>query len=111
MAAVARWAGRKGRPWRTLCAKVYADTDETRCVRCRQPVDKTLTVKDAPPELRPKARSVDHIIAIEQGGAPLDRDNVGIAHYGCNSRHGAHVRWAKHKPGHVPPPQRMTCEW
>lgn len=40
---------------------------------------------------------MDHIIAIEQGGARLSRDNVALAHHGCNSRHGAKVRWAKHK--------------
>jgi 5-methylcytosine-specific restriction endonuclease McrA len=96
----ARWAGRKGRAWRLLCGQVYADPAETHCIRCGKPVDKDLIATDLPPGLRAQARSVDHIIAIDQGGARLSRDNVAIAHYGCNSRHGAKVRWAKTK-GHT----------
>ncbi len=88
-------AGRKGRAWRLLCAQVYADPSETHCIRCGRAVDKTLISTDLPPGLRNRARSVDHIIAIDQGGARLARDNVAIAHLGCNSRHGAKVRWAK----------------
>ena len=98
---VAKWAGRKGRAWRLLCDQVYADPAETHCLRCGQPVDKTLIATDLPPGMRNQARSVDHIIAIDQGGARLSRDNVAIAHYGCNSRHGARVRWAKTN-GHTP---------
>lgn len=98
----ARWAGRKGRAWRDLCAQVYADPNETHCLRCGRPVDKGLVFSEyLPKELRPQARSVDHIIAIDQGGARLARDNVAIAHLGCNSRHGAKVRWAKER-GHTP---------
>ena len=47
--------------------------------------------EDLPPELRRWARSVDHIIAIDQGGARQSRENVALAHYGCNSRHGARM--------------------
>jgi 5-methylcytosine-specific restriction endonuclease McrA len=97
----ARWAGRKGRDWRALCARVYADPCETHCIRCGKPVDKDLVATDAlPPQLRRWARSVDHVVAIDQGGARLSRDNVALAHIGCNSRHGAHVRWAKQR-GHT----------
>lgn len=78
-----------------LCEQVYADPAETHCLRCGKPVDKDLVFTEAPPPQRRWARSVDHIIAIEQGGARLSRDNVAIAHYGCNGRHGAKVRWAK----------------
>jgi 5-methylcytosine-specific restriction endonuclease McrA len=93
---MARWAGRKGRPWRALCAQVYADPDEVYCIRCGRPVDKGLVFSEyLAKELRPLARSVDHIIAIDQGGARLSRDNVGLAHYGCNARHGARVGNAK----------------
>lgn len=85
----ARWAGRKGRPWRELCEQVYADPHETHCLRCGRAVDKGLR------GTTPESRSVDHIIAIDLGGARLSRDNVALAHFGCNSRHGANVRWAK----------------
>lgn len=92
---MARWAGRKGRAWRTLCAQVYADPSETHCLRCGRPVDKTLIFgPELPQHLRAQARSVDHIMAIHHGGARLSRDNVAIAHYGCNSRHGARIRHA-----------------
>ena len=100
---MARWAGRKGRPWRALCARVYADPHETHCVRCGRPVNKGLR------GCTPQSRSVDHIIAIEHGGAPLSRDNVALAHYGCNSRHGARVRWAKHNAVQ-PTPSRIIVD-
>lgn len=95
----ARWAGRKGRPWRELCARVLAE--ETHCVRCGQYVDQ------GQPPRTPKAPSVDHIIAIDQGGARLSRGNVALAHFGCNARHGAKVRWAKQQ-GHTP--SRITVD-
>jgi 5-methylcytosine-specific restriction endonuclease McrA len=83
---VAATAGRKGRPWRRLCTRVYAE--ETICIRCGQWVDKTL------PPRTPLSKSVDHIVPLARGGAPLARENVGLAHYSCNSRAGAHMRWA-----------------
>lgn len=93
---MARTAGRKGRAWRALCAQVYADPNETHCVRCGRPVDKSLVFgPDLPIHMRPQARSVDHIIAMAQGGAKLSRENVAIAHYGCNGRHGARLGNAK----------------
>jgi hypothetical protein len=89
---MARWAGRKGRAWRALCAQVYNDPAETHCIRCGKPVDKTIVFSQyLPKHLRPQARSVDHIVAMHMGGAKLSRDNVAIAHYGCNARHGARV--------------------
>lgn len=94
----ARWAGRKGRSWRTLCAQVYADPSETHCLRCGTPVDKGLVFsEELPPEVRRWARSVDHIIPIDQGGARQSRDNTAIAHYGCNSRHGARLAAGKRR--------------
>ena len=101
----ARWAGRKGRPWRTLCLRVYAE--ETHCIRCGRYVDQTL-----PPRTL-RSRSVDHRTALALGGAPLDRRNVGLAHYSCNSRHGAHLRWAKARHSTTPKatsPQLSTSE-
>ncbi|WP_328465515.1 HNH endonuclease [Actinoplanes sp. NBC_00393] len=106
----ARWAGRKGRSWRVLCAQVYADPHETHCLRCGKPVDKSLVFsRYLPAHQRPHARSVDHIIAIEQGGARLSRDNVAIAHYGCNSRHGARIGAAKRR-GHTHTEPRVILD-
>ena len=106
----ARWAGRKGRAWRVLCAQVYSDPNETHCLRCGKPVDKSLIFsRSLPREQRPYARSVDHIIAIEHGGARESRDNVAIAHYGCNSRHGARLGNAK-RAGRGPVESRITLD-
>lgn len=33
----------------------------------------------------PRGPSADHIVPIEQGGAPLDPANVAACHHGCNS--------------------------
>jgi 5-methylcytosine-specific restriction endonuclease McrA len=102
--------GRMGRPWRRLCGQVYADPDETHCIRCGKPVDKGLVFsEELPPELRRWARSVDHIIPLVQGGAPLSRDNAALAHYGCNSSHGARARWSKHR-GERPVPSRLILD-
>ncbi|MEU4590055.1 HNH endonuclease [Micromonospora aurantiaca (nom. illeg.)] len=100
----ARTAGRKGRPWRRLCAQVYAT--ETHCIRCGRYVDQTL------PPRTPQSRSVDHKVPLAQGGQPLDRRNVGLAHLGCNSRAGAHLRWmrADHTAAPDASPQLTTSE-
>ncbi len=84
-------AWRSSRRWRAVCRLVLADPDETHCIRCRGWVD-----KDLPPG-SPQSPTVDHIIAAEAGGARYDRDNAGLAHHGCNSRHGARLRWAKQR--------------
>lgn len=79
-----KWAGRKGRAWQTLRAQVIAE--ESECFRCGLEVDKTL-----PPRGRMSA-SVDHVVDLAAGGAPLDRANVRLSHHGCNGRAGAHAR-------------------
>ena len=90
----ARTAGRKGRPWRLLCAQVYAT--ETHCIRCGQWVDLALPYRDPDTgRVNRLAKSVDHITALAEGGPPLARTNVGLAHLGCNSTAGAHLRWAR----------------
>lgn len=90
----ARTAGRSGRPWRRLSAQVYAE--ETHCIRCGRWVDQSL-----PPNTR-MSRTVDHIDALAMGGARLKRENVGLAHHGCNSRAGARMRWSRTHP--ITPP-------
>lgn len=79
--------GRHGRAWRKLRALVIEE--ETNCFRCGGLVDKSLKYPD------PNAPSADHIKDIREGGAPLDRDNVRLAHFGCNSADGARKRFAR----------------
>lgn len=76
--------GRNGRPWRRLRERVLAE--EASCFRCGEPVDKTLKGASR------WAPSVDHIVALADGGAPLDRSNVALAHQGCNSSAGQRQR-------------------
>jgi hypothetical protein len=82
--------GRTGRPWRQLREQVLAEEDD--CFRCGEPVDKTL-----PPRTRWSA-SVDHKVALTDGGAPLDRANLALAHHGCNGSAGQ----AQRNPGKTP---------
>lgn len=79
--------GRHGPAWRKLRVQVIAE--ETSCFRCGAEVDKSLAYPD------PDSPSVDHIKDIRDGGAPLDRDNVRLAHFGCNSADGARKRHAR----------------
>ena len=79
---VARTAGRSGRPWRRVQAKVYEE--ETHCYLCGEYVDQTLANFRSG-----RARSVHHLIPPDL--APelaLDRDNLRLAHLGCNARYG-----------------------
>lgn len=87
--------GRRGRPWRTLQARVFAE--ETHCHLCGEWVDQLL------PPRHPRARSVDHLISLESGGPPLDRSNVRLAHLGCNSRRG--------RAQQVAAPRRTDLTW
>lgn len=79
---VARTAGRSGRPWRRVQAKVYEE--ETHCYLCGEYVDQTLANFRSG-----QARSVHHLIPPDL--APelaLDRDNLRLAHLGCNAKYG-----------------------
>jgi 5-methylcytosine-specific restriction endonuclease McrA len=75
-----RSKGRTGRPWRRIRARVIASSDI--CWICQERVDKTL------PARHPRSASVDHVNAINLGGALRDPANLRLAHYGCNSRRG-----------------------
>lgn len=71
---------------RQLRARVLREEDD--CWRCGQPVDKTLPpYQDGSPE-------VDEIIAVADGGDPLDRNNVRLAHRLCNVRAGEQTKKA-----------------
>ena len=39
---------------------------------------------DVPPR-HPLSRSLDHVVPLSRGGAPLARENLRAAHFGCNS--------------------------
>lgn len=55
----------------------------TICALCGQPLD-----YDAPPKTR-WAPTIDHILALTNGGDPYDQRNWQAAHHGCNSSKGA----------------------
>lgn len=87
-AALPRSKGRTGRPWRRLQRWVWANF--THCFRCGEYVDQTITNPR-----HPRARSVDHVVALWQGGDELSQNNAVLSHYGCNSSHGAKMRHGK----------------
>jgi len=80
----ASYAGRAGRPWREVCARVY--TEETHCWLCGDLVDPTL------PARHPRARSADHLVQLQHGGHPTRRANLRLAHVGCNAARGNRLR-------------------
>ena len=69
--------GRVGHAWRALQARVFAEEQD--CYLCGAWVDQTLPHNDR------MARSVDHVIALANGGDPLSRANARLAHRKCNS--------------------------
>jgi len=90
-----RSPGRAGRAWTKLTQRVYAE--ETHCWLCGRHVD-----QDLPPRT-PQSRSVDHVVPLKQGGDPLARENVRLAHHGCNSRRGPNLPSV--------PPSGATRQW
>jgi 5-methylcytosine-specific restriction endonuclease McrA len=82
----------KGRPWRRLCAIVYATHTRivdgqpvATCIICGQPIDMLL------PHPHKKSKSVDHRLPLALGGHPTDLANLGPAHLDCNLRKGDRV--------------------
>lgn len=69
--------GRSGTAWLKVQAQVYAE--ETQCWWCRKYVNQAL------PRTHPMSRTVDHVVELWQGGDPLDRGNLRLAHRRCNS--------------------------
>lgn len=76
--------GRSGTAWLKVQAQVYEE--ETHCWWCRQWVDQSLSRR------HPMSRTVDHIHEMWQGGDPLDRSNLRLAHRRCNSRKSIEAR-------------------
>lgn len=96
-----RTAGRKGHRYRTARQQVL--DEESICVRCRKPVNKTLDGR------HPDGPSADHWpLTLKQilaaGGDPNDRATMRLAHLGCNS--GACDRGPAH-PGRRPGRRRV----
>ncbi|GGN96077.1 hypothetical protein GCM10010112_87000 [Actinoplanes lobatus] len=79
--------GLKGRPYRRLCARVYAE--ESHCYLCGGWVDQSLDRR------HPMSRTVDHVRERQLGGDLLDRANARLAHRRCNGSKGARVRHAQ----------------
>lgn len=65
---------------------------------CRHP--KHAHLKGCP--THPLAPSLGHIVDLQHGGRPRDRNNTQIEHFGCNSRAGA---LSKAKP------KRTSWDW
>ena len=75
---MARSKGRSGRPWQRLRAQVLAES--THCARCG------LVLR---PDLASPHRyssTVDHVVALVDGGHPTDRANLVAMHRTCNVR-------------------------
>lgn len=79
---MARTAGRKGRPWRRFCAAVLAAYGPV-CWLCHRPISLDLHY------LHRLAYTVDHVVSLQRGGAPMDLANARPAHRSCNSSKGS----------------------
>lgn len=71
--------------WPKLRAQVLAE--EPDCWICAQPIDPKVYWP------APMAGTGDHVVPLEAGGAPLDRENVRAAHFRCNQRR--HAEWKR----------------
>lgn len=69
-----------GPEWRRLRRAVLAEED--RCWICGQPVDKRA------PSGTPLSPQVDHVVPLVEGGPPLARSNLRLAHMHCNGARG-----------------------
>jgi 5-methylcytosine-specific restriction endonuclease McrA len=67
---------------RWKCVRLQALRGATHCAICGGQL-----VPDAPPR-SPMSSSVDHRVALANGGAPFDLSNLRVAHLGCNARRG-----------------------
>lgn len=96
---------RTGHRWRQLRARVLDEEDV--CYWCGLPVDKDL------PGTHPAGPSVEHLLPLAQGGSLLDRDNVTLAHLGCNVSRGSRARPGNRRRGlhYTPPPSVTQRRW
>lgn len=70
-------AGRSGAAWTAVRKRVFSE--ETHCWWCRKWVNQAL------PRTHPMSRTADHVHPLWQGGDPLDRANLRLAHRRCNT--------------------------
>lgn len=96
---VPRSKGRTGRPFRRLRDRLK--NSGASCWVCGQPIDLSL------PWWQPGAFSVDHVVPLSLGGAPLDPSNVVPAHRRCNQLRG----YASVAVGNVGGSERASREW
>lgn len=83
MTAAPRSPGRSGHAWRQLVAHVRGRVRAGEyCAWCLQPIDLELRWPD------PRSFSVDHVVAIANGGDELDPSNALPMHLGCNCSKG-----------------------
>ena len=71
-----RSKGRTGRPYRRLRDRLKASGAP--CYWCAAPIDLAL------PWWHPASHTVEHIVPLAAGGAPLDPANLASAHRLCN---------------------------
>ena len=93
-AAPSRSPGRSGHAWRQLVAHVRRQVQryEIPCAWCFELVDLAIAWPD------PLSFSVDHVIALDNGGDPLDPANAVPMHLGCNSSKGTRPLAARPAP-------------
>lgn len=72
---------RTGRPWLRVREQVILE--EVDCGICGGVVDKSLRYPD------PRSASVDHVVPLSRGGDLLDRLNLRLAHWSCNTKRGS----------------------
>lgn len=82
--AYTRNLGRMGARWDAAQAVVFRT--QTHCWRCGRYVDQEL------PDTDRMSRTVGHIKALEDGGPPLELDNLRLEHRACNSRAGRRMQ-------------------
>lgn len=85
--------------WKQIVAQVYEE--EENCRICGRYCDPRYPARTS------MSRSVHHLVDLDLGGAPFDRDNAGLAHYGCNSRLGAEQAARTREARRGPAPQVM----
>lgn len=72
------------RQWRQIAQRVY--DEEELCWLCGGWVDQRL------PTRHPMSRSADHLVQLKHGGNEHDRQQVRLAHYGCNSSRSSRLQ-------------------
>jgi 5-methylcytosine-specific restriction endonuclease McrA len=77
-------AGRVGRAWREVSARVYRE--EQACWLCGGWVDPSLHPRDR------MARTADHLVQLQHGGRPTDRTNLRLCHMRCNTARSNRLR-------------------